>query len=365
VPREPAVIEAAAAARRYATTPRPPARAMPDAPLRVVDVALFHGDGSGATRAYLEAKAAWADRSGLIDHHVVVPGRGARDDAGRHEVRTLRLPAPNGRRLPLLAGALKNTLRELCPDVAILHDPFWGALGVEQAVGEVGATVVTARRGSIAPDDRAGDTIALRPGIDSVFVPQRDVRRHDHVLYVGRLARDKGVVELLRAAARSPEPWQLKLVGHGPYERHLRRLAAQLGIADRVRLYPFIDDRARLARWYADARVLVMPGRHETFGLSALEAAATGTPVVTCSNAPSAAVMRTLAHTFEPGDIDGLLAAIETARASAPADAAGVALGTRCSWAAVFAAETIALERLVRGRLRLLSRSAVPAVRPA
>lgn len=348
MPRESTVIEARRRLRD-AAGPRPPAPALRHSPLRVVDVALFHGERSAATRTYLEAKAAWAQRSGLIDHHVVVPGRPARDDAGRHEVRSLRLPAPNGHRLPLLAGALRNTLRELCPDVVILHDSFWGPLGVEQAARQVGAQVVAARRGAIAVGERSA-TIALRLGIDAAFVPRPHVRRHDHVLYAGRLAREKGVVELLRAAARADEPWLLKLVGHGPYERHLRRLAAQLGIADRVRLYPFISDRARLARWYAGARVVVMPGAHETFGLSALEAAATGAPVVTCSNAPSAAIMRTLAHTYEPGDIDGLLAAIEMARTSAPADAAGVALGKRCSWAAAFAAETLSLERLVRGQ---------------
>jgi len=136
-------------------------------------------------------------------------------------------------------------------------------------------------------------------------------------------------------------------------ERHVRRIARQLGIADRVRMYPFIAGRGRLARWYASARVVVMPGAHETLGLVAFEAAATGTPVVTCCTAPSAALMPSLARTYEPGDIDGLLAAIEAARAAGRAAAAGDALGRRCSWGGAFAAETLALERLVQGRCRL------------
>ena len=82
-------------------------------------------------------------------------------------------------------------------------------------------------------------------------------------------------------------------------------------------MYPFIAERARLARWYAAARVVVMPGAHETFGLVGFEAAACGASVVTCSTAPSAALMRGIARTYEPGDIDGLLAAIESARAAA------------------------------------------------
>lgn len=47
------------------------------------------------------------------------------------------------------------------------------------------------------------------------------MRRQDHVLYAGRLGREKGVIELLRAAARSSEPWTLKIVGSGPIEKRL------------------------------------------------------------------------------------------------------------------------------------------------
>lgn len=385
MPREAAVREA----RRRLRGAGPLCRA----PLRVVDVALFHGERSGGIRTYLEAKAAWARHSGLIEHHVVVPGRAERHEGGRHEVLSLRLAATNGYRLPIGAGALKATLRELRPDVVVLHDPFWRPLAVTQTAHELGARVVAVHHGSTAldaaglpgpdtlwhgvlrawmhrayrgadaimsavdprPDCGRSAEIPLRFGIDDVFAPQPDVRRHDHVLYVGRLAREKGVTELLHAAARSSEPWPLKIVGNGPIEKRLQRLAARLGIADRVRMYPFIADRRRLARWYAGARVVAMPGAQETFGLTAFEAAATGTPVVTCTTAPSAALIRAIAHTYEPGDIDGLAAAIEAARATRPAPAAGEALGSRCSWGAAFAAETLSLERLVHGRARRLA----------
>jgi glycosyltransferase involved in cell wall biosynthesis len=193
-------------------------------------------------------------------------------------------------------------------------------------------------------------TIPLRFGLDRAFVPRRDVHRQDHVLYVGRLGREKGVVELLHAAARSREPWQLKLVGRGPVEQRLRRLVEQLGIEERVRFHPFISDRARLARWYGSARAVVMPGAHETFGLVGFEAAASGASVVTCSTAPSAALMRGIVRTYGPGDIDGLLAAIEAARAAQPDAGAAAALAARCSWGAAFAAETLQLERLAGRR---------------
>jgi alpha-1,6-mannosyltransferase len=388
VPRESSVIQARRRLRRRTRERRPANR---PAPLRVVDVALFYGERSGGIRTYLDAKAQWAQETGLIEHHVVVPGRRVRHEGGRHELPSLRLAATNGYRLPLGARALKATLRMLRPDVVVLHDPFWRPLGVTHTAHDLGARVVAVHHGSIALDaaglpgpdplwhpvlrrwmhhayryadavmsavDPRSDcgrsaALKLRFGLDPAFVPQPDVRREKHVLYVGRLGREKGVIELLHAAARSSEPWQLKLVGRGPIEDRLRRIADRLGIAERVRHYPYIGERARLARWYAAARVVVMPGAHETFGLAAFEAAACGACVVTCSTAPSAALMRGLARTYEPGDIDGLLAAIEGARAATPDTAAAFALAERWTWSAAFAGELAQLERLAGGHTRI------------
>ena len=387
--RESAVLEAR---RRLRGSGRRagPVQELPCPPLRVVDVALFYGERSGGIRTYIDAKAAWAQATGLIEHHVIVPGRAERHAGGRHELPSLRLAATNGYRLPLGARALRATLRDLRPDVVCLHDPFWRPLRVTQTARDLGARVVAVHHGSTALDaaglpgpdalwhpvlrawmhhaygdadavmsavDPRADcgraaTIALRFGLHRAFAPQPDVRRQDHVLYVGRLGREKGVIELLHAAARSPEAWQLKLVGRGPIEDRLRRLADRLGIADRVRFYPFISERARLARWYASARAVVMPGPHETFGLVGFEAAASGASVVTCSTAPSAALMRGIVRTYEPGDIDGLLGAIEAARAAQPDAGAAAALARRCSWGAAFAAETWQLERLAGRRSR-------------
>jgi alpha-1,6-mannosyltransferase len=389
VPREASVLEARR--RLRGTRARRPLRELARPPLRVADVALFYGERSGGIRTYLDAKAAWALQTGLIDHHTIVPGRALRRDGARHELPSLRLAATNGYRLPLGAGALKATLRSLRPDVVMLHDPFWQPLGVTQTAHDLGAVVVAVHHGSIALDaaglpgpDRIwrpvlrswmhhayrnadavmsavdpradcgrGSALPLRFGVDTAFVPQPDVRREQHVLYVGRLGREKGVVELLHAAARSVEPWRLMLVGRGPIEDRLRRLAARLGIAERVRQYPFINERARLARWYAAARVVVMPGAHETFGLVGFEAAACGASVVTCSTAPSAALMRGIARTYEPGDIDGLLEAIESARAAEPDADAAARLAAHATWSVALGAELAGLQRLCRRRIGL------------
>jgi alpha-1,6-mannosyltransferase len=91
-----------------------------------------------------------------------------------------------------------------------------------------------------------------------------------------------------------------------------------------------------------------MPGPLETFGLVALEAAASGARVVACEDAPAAAACGSLVSVFPAGDVDGLLAAVEAARA-APRDAVAAArLARRHDWSAAFAAEQAELEALLR-----------------
>ena len=83
--------------RRAART----AAARPVEPFRVVDVAVFYGERSGGIRTYLDAKAAYAQRTGAFDHRLIVPGR-TRDVSGAR----CALPSREGRRqqrLPLAA----------------------------------------------------------------------------------------------------------------------------------------------------------------------------------------------------------------------------------------------------------------------
>ena len=130
--------------------------------------------------------------------------------------------------------------------------------------------------------------------------------------------REKGVLELLEAAARSEDPWPLRIVGSGPLEETLRTRARKLGLSARVSFRPHARDRVRLAHRYASARCVLMPGEHETFGLVALEAAACGTPVAACSTAPALHAIGALGHGFVPGDPDDLDRAIAAARAAVP-----------------------------------------------
>ena len=93
---------------------------------------------------------------------------------------------------------------------------------------------------------------------------------------------------LAEAIARDPEHTEdvvLAVVGgpsgagHGEEVVRLMDLAAALGVAERVMLFP-PQAQVRLADFYAAADVVLVPSRSESFGLVALEAQACGTPVV-------------------------------------------------------------------------------------
>ncbi len=191
-------------------------------------------------------------------------------------------------------------------------------------------------------------SIPLRLGLHPAFTPQRDVDRGDHVLYVGRLAKQKGVFRLLEAAALAHEPWPLVLVGAGPARDTILARAARLGIADRVELRPYVSGRDELARLYAGARCVVMPGEHETFGLVALEAVACGARVVCCDTAPSGRACGELAHTYARGDAAGMARAIRAARATAQNLDAAASLAERYAWPRLFEAEHASMHELLR-----------------
>ena len=92
------------------------------------------------------------------------------------------------------------------------------------------------------------------------------------MLYVGRLAPEKGVDVLLRAAEGLAA--EVVVVGGGPEESRLRASApANVRFVGRL-------DRDELPVWYAAADVLCLPSRSEPWGFPLNEGAAAGLPLV-------------------------------------------------------------------------------------
>ena len=99
------------------------------------------------------------------------------------------------------------------------------------------------------------------------------------VLYVGRLHRQKGVDTLVRAVPLLPPDVPVTLAGDGPERAALEKLAARLGVADRVRVTGFLPHR-QVPELLAGAAVAVLPSRYEELGTALVEAMAAGRPVV-------------------------------------------------------------------------------------
>ena len=101
------------------------------------------------------------------------------------------------------------------------------------------------------------------------------------LLYVGRLAKEKNTVTLLRAfktlQRRRPNEFHLLVIGDGPDRTQLRKLQLR---TDNVSWIRYCADPCELAGFYRAADLFVHPGVQETFGLAALECQACGTPVV-------------------------------------------------------------------------------------
>ena len=118
-------------------------------------------------------------------------------------------------------------------------------------------------------------------GVDtSRFSPLvRESNGQCELLFVGRLAPQKGVNILLHALSRLPAGWRLRIAGDGPERGRLAALAASLGIVDRV-VFLGWTQRDELPALYRSADVFVFPSYDEGMPNVVLEALASGLPIV-------------------------------------------------------------------------------------
>lgn len=140
----------------------------------------------------------------------------------------------------------------------------------------------------------------------------------ENVLFFGRLVREKGIGDALAAlgeAARAGHTFQLRVLGSGNAE-HVRALARQHGIAERMELLPHQGD-AKLKEELARAQLALLPSHSESFGLSIAEAQAAGLPVVAyaAGSVPEVVADGKTAWLAPTHDVAGLSRALQSALA--------------------------------------------------
>lgn len=124
------------------------------------------------------------------------------------------------------------------------------------------------------------------------------------VLFVGQIVRGKGVDLLIEALATVRHDFHAIVVGTGNQMRECVELTRKLKLSHRVTFAGWVDHE-KLATYYSDARVIVVPSRWaEPFGMVGLEAMWSARPVVA----------------FSVGGIPDWLADGETGLLAPPAD---------------------------------------------
>jgi glycosyltransferase involved in cell wall biosynthesis len=226
---------------------------------------------------------------------------------------------------------------ERFPDVMSRLDRFWFRAFVPRSARRADRILTGSESTKVDLVERYGivpERIVVTPyGVDSSFAPDGPRREGEpYVLFVGSLQTRKNPELALRTLAVADG--RLGLVLAGPdrgLEPQLRRLAAELGIEERVEFTGHVP-RRELAALYRGAQVLLFPSLYEGFGLPVLEAMASGTPVVTTSSSsiPEVAGGAAILAVPEP---DALAAAIAEALDRREAlVAAGLEQARRFTW---------------------------------
>jgi len=206
-----------------------------------------------------------------------------------------------GRRL--FAGAFTTRLALLGVSDAVRDDlrsclPRWPAERIGTQYNHVELAALQARQ---QPRDEARRAL--------------DLPHHAYVFgNVGRLHPDKDQATLIRAFAglQSADAPLLAIAGHGRLDDSLKALAAELGVADRVR---FLGQVPGMDRYFRAFDSFVLSSDHEPFGMVLLEAMAAEIPVVATDCGGAREVVAAAEWRFPLGDTDTLCTRMHAVRA--------------------------------------------------
>jgi alpha-1,6-mannosyltransferase len=340
-------------------------------PLKLLDITEFFSPYGGGVRTYLKSKAQWLSDRTDIEHAIVLPSDRNSTELWHASrvcyVEGAPVPASPGYHFLTASGAIQAIFERERPDVVEVGSPFlapwisrrasrsakpvfvgyyhcdvpsvyvsFGLRRFPTAIGRLAEAIL--RRylaitygkmhhmvAATASAESALRSLGLSAisniplGVDtSLFNPSRQDPKWKSelgiddkepvALYVGRFAAEKGLDVVLRALPQLVAESKLKLVLIG--EGHLRDRLSSLSdeLEGSLKVLRYESDRRELARAYASADIYIAPFPYETFGLSAVEAMACGTPVVGADSGGLIDLLRDsdCGRLFTPGDVDDL-----------------------------------------------------------
>jgi alpha-1,6-mannosyltransferase len=320
-----------------------PERIRPASQQLYCDLTQSWSDVGGGVRTYLLHKRRHILGATAHRHLMIIPGARdeivEEDRAITVTVRSPHVPGSPHYRLMLRNGAVREALERFRPDVIECQDAYnlpWAALAhrnrhpqtalvaaymtdfptvyverpfsrfVGRPIASACARICYAYCGLLyrrfdavfALGENGGGAKLRSLGIDTVDVVPLGVevgefgrtRRDSHLrrklglsdaqpllIYVGRLDGEKKPDVVVEAFRKLPPGLgaRLALIGEGPLKPEI----AALGDS-RIVMPGYMRDRVELARWLASADIYVSGMADETFGVSIIEAQASGLPVV-------------------------------------------------------------------------------------
>jgi glycosyltransferase involved in cell wall biosynthesis len=217
------------------------------------------------------------------------------------EIGGTKVDAVIGTRFPSYAARHENKIVWLIHQYRQAYDQFATAYSdftsspedrrTREAIAEIDRVALSEARRVFANSANVAARLKKFNGIESqpLYHPPPLVGRYrtgplgDYALAVGRLEGWKRPDLALASLAHAPGA-KLVVVGHGPEEGRVRRLAHELGVSQRVRFVARAGEEELLGL-YAGARLVVVTAADEDLGYVPLEAFLSGKAVLTTDDA--------------------------------------------------------------------------------
>ncbi|GBQ09951.1 glycosyltransferase [Swaminathania salitolerans] len=209
---------------------------------------------------------------------------------------------------------LQSAREKAHPCVTSLHVPPFDALHhfVRESLCPTHCITVTSLRQTLSwwPEGPPQESAVLYNGIDPALWPFAE-RGGTHGLWCGRITPNKGTHLAVQAAIKAGIP--LRMFGYLEQEAYFSEEIAPF-LSDRI-TYGGVVPGAALAKEMREAGVLLFtPCWDEPFGLVAVEAMASGTPVAAFDRGATREIVGDDAGRFAPpGDVDALAKAMQQA----------------------------------------------------
>lgn len=132
---------------------------------------------------------------------------------------------------------------------------------------------------------RKNNVFAVPNGIDTEEMNNvKPAKKSYDIVFAGRFLAHKNVPTLIKAVKELTKKYPhltCLIIGNGPEEIRLKRLANRLQIESNVKFMGFMEDHITFYSYIKAAKMFVLPSSREGFGIATVEALALGVPVIT------------------------------------------------------------------------------------